>query len=401
MLIKSIYHWATQLASESRRDRWINEWYVWPSSIAQLLEKLESMEGCIIGLIGFQGVGKSSALLALKKAMLRIEFQERVKKKKSLIPDSFLEDDGVVLFKWRREPQLLESLVDGTHEVSSYVDSDRAEMLLPLLKRHLPTSQEPSYPEDVNVAWAEMQLGLTKSQIKESRKISWLRVLRWKKMILIDTPDYSKTDKRMMGKDLDGICWLWNYLLNGSGIKPNFVIAIQKEMFGGHFFFDKMIKIDLKPLTSEQMLEAYKKCFKTTDPFTEEALLTLARMSRGIFRRFLRYITLTLDLWMSKTQSKEHIEPEIVKEAVTTKRLADDMELELTELFPKQSELKPQAVQLLLHLSEKGSKNQNQLSEDLELKPYTISRILAKLESHNYIRRTRDGNEKTVNMTTP
>jgi uncharacterized membrane protein len=359
------------------------------------------MEGCLIGLIGFQGVGKSSALLALKKAMLRIEFQERIKKNKPLIPDTFLEDDGVALFKWRREPQLLESLAEGTHEISTYVNRDRAEMLLPMLKRNLPSSEVPSHAEDVNVEWAEMQLGFTKSQIKETRKTSWLRVLGWKKMILIDTPDYSKTDKRMMAKDLDDIYWLWNYLLNGIGVKPNFVIAIQKEMFSGHFFFDKMMRIELKPLTPEQMLKAYKKRFKTTNPFTEEALLRLARMSRGIFRRFLRYIALTLDLWMSKTQPKEHIESEIVKEAITTKRLAEDMELELSELFPKQSDLKHKAVQLLLDLSEHGPRNQIQLSEDLELNSYTTSRILSKLEQHNYIKRTRAGNDKIVNLTTP
>jgi len=42
------------------------------------------------------------------------------------------------------------------------------------------------------------------------------------------------------------------------------------------------------------MVEAYRKRFKTIEPFAEDALLTLARVSRGIFRRFLRYITLTL-----------------------------------------------------------------------------------------------------------
>jgi hypothetical protein len=44
------------------------------------------------------------------------------------------------------------------------------------------------------------------------------------------------------------------------------------------------------------MVEAYRKRFKALAPFTEDALFTLARMSREIFRRFLRYITLALQL---------------------------------------------------------------------------------------------------------
>ena len=38
---------------------------MWPESILQILHRLENMRGGIIGLIGLQGVGKSSALSAL------------------------------------------------------------------------------------------------------------------------------------------------------------------------------------------------------------------------------------------------------------------------------------------------------------------------------------------------
>jgi len=81
------------------------------------------------------------------------------------------------------------------------------------------------------------------------------------------------------------------------------------------------------------MVKAYKKRFKTVDPFTEDALLTLARMSRGIFRRFLRYITLTLQHWETKKSGR--IDTTIVKEAVKVERLAEGMERELAELLPR------------------------------------------------------------------
>ena len=57
---------------------------------------------------------------------------------------------------------------------------------------------------------------------------------------------------------------------------PDFVMAVQKEMFRDHFFFDRMEKVELEPLKPEQMVEAYRKRFKSLEPFTEDALLTLA-----------------------------------------------------------------------------------------------------------------------------
>jgi len=179
-------------------------------------------------------------------------------------------------------------------------------------------------------------------------------------------------------------------------IRPDIVVAIQRQMFRDHFFFDKMEKVELEPLKPEQMVEAYRKRFKAIEPFTEDALLTLARMSRGIFRRFLRYITLTLQY--SESHGKKIIDTETVKEAVTVERLAEDMELEFVELFPKQSDLRLQAVGLLMHLEESGPNKQTELAEELDLEGYAMSRLLAKLELHRYIARRREGTDKIVSL---
>jgi len=45
--------------------------------------------------------------------------------------------------------------------------------------------------------------------------------------------------------------------------RPGPILAIQKEMFRDHFFFGKMEKVELEPLKPEQMVEAYRKRFKT------------------------------------------------------------------------------------------------------------------------------------------
>lgn len=197
---------------------------------------------------------------------------------------------------------------------------------------------------------------------------------------------------------LQDIYWVWNDLAKTSVWRPNLVIAVQKEMFAGHFFFDKMGKVELGPLAPDQMLEAYLKRFETTDPFTEDALLTLARMSRGIFRRFLRYITLTLDLWERRPKPRDPIDSATVREAVTVERLAEDMELELVELFPKQSDLRFQAVRLLVLLEESGPRRQTELGEELGIEEYAMSRLLAKLELHRYIARRREGTDKLVSL---
>jgi Mn-dependent DtxR family transcriptional regulator len=239
---------------------------------------------------------------------------------------------------------------------------------------------------------------LEKSTVKRLREAAWMETLQTKDIVLIDTPDYSKSDRRLMAKDLEEIYWLWNTLASSSSNQPNIVLAIQKEMFRGHFFFDKMRIIELRPLRPEQMIEAYMRRFKSADPFTEEALSTVARMSRGIFRRFLRYILLVIESWETRPKPRGMIDLQMVQNAVTVERLAEDMELELVELFPKQSDLRLQAVRLLMHLEESGPNKQAELAEELGLEGYAMSRLLAKLELHRYVVRRREGTDKLVSL---
>jgi hypothetical protein len=291
------------------------------------------------------------------------------------------ESDQVILLKWRRKEDLFESLLNGSHELSSIFLRDFRNKVREVT--------------DINVFGS---VRLRKSDFAELYRDVWLGILRGMTLILIDMPDYSKTDRRAMARDLQDVYWWWNDLAKTSVRRPNFVIAVQKEMFAGHFFFDKMVKVELGPLAPDQMLEAYLKGFETAGPFTEDALLTLARMSRGIFRRFLRYITLTLDLWERRREPRDLIDSATVREAVTVERLAEDMELELMELFPKQSDLRLQAVRLLMYLQESGPKKQGELAEEFGLEEYAMSRLLAKLELHRYIVRRREGTDKIVSL---
>ena len=105
-----------------------------------------------------------------------------------------------------------------------------------------------------------------------------------------------------------------------------------------------------------------------------------------------------LALQYSESHGKKIIDTETVKEAVTVERLAEGMELELVELYPKQSDLRLQAVRLLMRLEESGPRKQSELVEELGLEAYAMSRLLAKLELHRYIIRRREGTDKIVSL---
>ena len=396
--VAEIRSWANELTSESRGPNWTTRSYVWPDTVRRLARELKDMRGGLIVLVGLQGVGKSSALEAINTDITLKNLEAQLEASEGKNADSdFQQIRDTLLFKWRRQSELFESLLLCTQEVSYEFLHRYRTRLQALLKPRFPWSdlELEGRTERLNIDWAERRLG--KAVVKNLRKCVWLGWLADVGTILIDTPDYSKTDRRLASKDLDEIYWLWNHL-TVSPRKPNLIVTIQKEMFGRHYFFDKMTKIELQPLRPEQMLEAYKLRFKATRPFTEDALLLLAKMSRGIFRRFLRYITLTLDKWEAQGESQRPISIEIVKKAITAERMAEDMEPEMQELFPKQNDLRLQAVRMLIHLGESGPVEQSQLAEQLDIKPYTLSRILAKLELHRYIKRKRSGNDKIVSL---
>ena len=222
-------------------------------------------------------------------------------------------------------------------------------------------------------------------------------MLSRKSLILIDLPDYSKTDRRLMTRDLSQVYWLWNRLISEES-DANLVIAVQKEMLGNHFFFNKMHTVEIEPLSPDQIVQVYLRTFHESYPFTNEALTALAVMSRGIFRNFLRYVTQTLESWEMLREPTELIGLPLVKRTITIDRLAQDMEPELAELFPKHSDLRLQAVQLLMLLEESGPRRQTELMDTLGVEDYAMSRLLAKLELHRYIARRREGTDKLVSL---
>ena len=73
-------------------------------------------------------------------------------------------------------------------------------------------------------------------------------------------------------------------------------------------------------------------------------------------------------------------------------------EVELAELFPKQSDLRIQAVRLLMRLEESGPRRQAELAEELGIEAYEIGRLLTKLRLHHYVTRRREATDKVVSL---
>jgi len=201
--------------------------------------------------------------------------------------------------------------------------------------------------------------------------------------IFFDLPDYTTRSSRQMMKHLDDIGQLWHHFRDRDMV---FLITAQKELFTGHYLLGKMSIIELTPLKPQELLEAYKKRFKTTEPFTEEALILTAELSRGVFRRFLKYIQLSLE--ESLLTEKETVDKDLVSKTITLEQLAKDMDLELSGIL-KDQEKKLQAVKILNILREKGEINQKTIAQQLNLHEATLARLLDKLETQKYIKRTR------------
>ena len=80
-------------------------------------------------------------------------------------------------------------------------------------------------------------------------------------------------------------------------------------------------------------------------------------------------------------------------------QLGEDMEVELSDLFPKPSDLRFQAVRLLMHIQEYGPQKQTGLAKVLEVEDYAMSRLITKLEHARYVTRSREGTDKIVSIT--
>lgn len=401
--VREVYNWSVQLTAESRDEKWS---YYWPDVIRNLLAKLRIVTGALISLIGLQGVGKSSAMKALTDALtaegkivmsvklygsgnlrqaIRAQVYENIKASYAAL----LKEEVI---KLASKDSRMATKIDNIRSNSR--DKDFYNFMTELLGIKLPEVR-PQDPTGYLYLLVDVLPKKIRDSIDNEATLDWLSKTE---TIMIDLPDYSKTDKRAMVRDLDDVQQLWNTLAIRSW-RGSLVVFIQKEMFGNHYFFGKMDTVEIKPFTKEEIIEAYLQTFKDHSPFSTDALGYIAGLSRGIFRRFLRYIQVSLEYCMGKNLADQTIGRDLAHEAIPWVEIVRDIEDELSTIFPKSLQLLKKALQIITLLTKQEAPIiQKQIAEVLSANQMDVSRIADKLEAYGYIIRQRQGNEKLVKL---
>ena len=391
--LDQIVQWASVLTGENRAG---SGYYYVTEPVKRLKWSLTHVNQQLIALIGLQGTGKTSALNYLSWTLLTDQVG---KNSISTLDIKRLEEEGKplkrnVMIKWTKD--WLQKLINEDHDVQNLSKqyilntiSDEFEAYFRTYRKHPFLKRIPlrgdSAKEGAKEAYDKSmwrpELILGKGKVKEIRNEAVYDYLQDCVVIFIDLPDYTKSDRRLMSRHLLEVQGLWERI----GKNKNMVIAIQKELFSGHFFFGKMDTIELKPLKPEELMHVFKTEFKDFDLITDEALILLGQLSRGVFRRFLRYLKLTCEKFAISNETPP-IDVAHVNKAVTLEELMKDMELELYDLF-KDANQRRQAVELLHHLRNIGSMNQKEIAEFLNVSLATAGRFVSKL--YRYVKRER------------
>ena len=371
--LMKIYEWTQELTAEDKGI--IRKYY--PTKAARDLAFLltHKPNGNLIGMKGLQGTGKTTLLLALAQYLN----SKNIKAK---------------YIKWTRDWFKVE--MDAIRTQKSYrraLNNRLSDIFYSYGTIHKKHSGLGKIPDRVDVKdtkrgkfdMEDIEIMLGTRETKRIQTYVTLENLATYDVLLIDMPDYSKTDKRMMNGDIHEIQTLWHKMrFELENYKTSFLVAIQKELFTGHFWFGKLLPITLEPLTAEDLVKAYKIYHKTPYPFNEDALFLLAKLARGVFRRFLRYIGLCFE----RTSFRAPITMEDVNNAVSLEQQLEDMKLEFANIF-KTEDQKLRAIQILRFLIDKKELNQKQIAEALDLGDMAVSRIMSSLNVRGYIRRVR------------
>jgi GTPase SAR1 family protein len=380
---EEVYHWASLLTAESRytdNEEEYNDYYLTEAG-QRLKFKLTHMPaGEIVGLVGLQGVGKTSML---KKMAHDLNTKET--------PIFFIHWTPDWYEKLKQNPEIKkeyhsfvkEALLDKVHSYGSQFRRMAA------LGGKIPNRDTSSHISDGGMPLETMEGALTKAECRMAMESAINYTLPYLRYLFIDLPDYDRRAMSSRNEDLQSIEAIWKRAIDtaGSEMRATIVLGIQKETFGGHFFYGKMHIVDLKPMTREEMIPAYKHKWKTTAPFTEEALGLLADFSRGIFRRFLRYIAKSVET--ACTRKEFPITVEAVNASVTLETLIEDMNQEMAKIFKNNEEQKMLAVKLLTLLRQKPNLNQKDIAEALQASEDVIGMILKKLSLYSYVKNER------------
>ena len=388
-----IYQWASEYTAENVFEKHVGiknrpkDFYE-TEAFRRILFKAVSQRRALIGILGLQGSGKTRTLYELEARL-----QERVK-----------EHENVIMVKWSKDVfermKEWDIVYDTYKETAKEFLANEFEFYGRAYKRHPRLGRVPTRDDLHRLETNQLNFErvLSKGKRKELLEEAVYIELGCARYILIDMPDYTKSTAHSMNRDIDNVQQLWQRIQAEDKRKEiSFIIAFQKEMVmkHPHFFIGKMDIVTLKPLKPEELIEAYKLHNKTIEPFTEDALRLIGELSRGIFRRFLKYIQITIE---KNLNAEIPLTVENVNNAITEDLLIEDMELELSDIF-KTKDKKTEAVRVLNFLRQHGATNMKTIAEELNIGEKVIQRLIRKLYGYRYVDIKRGkGKEKLVSL---
>lgn len=213
--------------------------------------------------------------------------------------------------------------------------------------------------------------------------------------ILFDSRDYDKQNLSQYLKDIAELEKLYKDLTNPElEARVNFVISVQKELPKTNYLFGKAERWELKPENPRRLVAYYRELFHCeTEPFTEDALLIVSQLSRGIFRRWKEYVGICLRQFQTEKENQGKITLEDVDRWITNDRIYVDWEYELSSLFERnRREQVFKAIQLLRYLLSRKEKDveQQEIARDIfDENEDACSRMLIKLEARRIVKRFR------------
>ena len=144
---------------------------------------------------------------------------------------------------------------------------------------------------------------------------------------------------------------------------------------------------EITPFAPNELVESYVSEFGSKYPFGE-VLARIARISRGIFRRFLRYLAVCIELHRLTGKQEEALSPTKVDE-VLNREMEKDWEADLRQIFPRGDAQRKalKILNILIRTDEYFAPQEGFPDMVYGLGQAETSTIMSKLEEHGYIKR--------------
>jgi hypothetical protein len=379
--IQKVYRWAASNVGESE-EYGEDRFYVPPAYLA-LLYKLQNTEKSLSMITGLQGTGKTRLLCELGRNedgsncvnRLRIKWTKNWKKE-------FIEKGWNCQFAVAYQENLRGEFGSLIHILRENGQEAK------LRKIGNPITYE------TNLDYASIEALIGKAKCKKLKEDAFCQCLSHIRVFMVDMPDYNKSNVNAMNHDVDAIQEFYEYFGTSN---THFIIAVQKELImkNPHFFWNKCDKYTINPLTPSQLIEAYNLNNPDSTIFASAALQYLSEVSMGVFRRFKKYIRLSIE---ANGEQQLPISEELAKKAITDDVIFEDLDQELADIFDNE-ENRRCASKILGYLRSHSKVNVKTIAEDIGISETMAQKIVQKLELYNYVKtEPGKGKEKIVSL---